>query len=402
MITKREIGNYLKFGFTEDLVYNEPYEIDYTLSFEDCINGYKELYENSINKIDISNAICALSGGLDSSLNIYYLKDKDPLVYSYIIEGNLDHIYAERLAKDWNLERFFLIDGVDLDKLEEDLINMNLLWDKPRCMTGDLHTYDAYVKTKEYSDLLISGVGSEPMSLGIGWMYATLLELAVMRHEYDTIVARKVFSKSKYFDPMHEEQFNLRRAFLNRHKTYSQLIKELFELGLFVDEDIIAMGLEPPMIQLREDTLLHALQATHDWYNPNMIGKRYPVLKEKLGVTFISPYADPELRKFCFSMPCEYRMCMGSERHVMRNFISEKLPQYIIDRPKEPFQPNIDWWFENAPKIEHLFVKYLKDKNKKIFNYLNYEATLNMLNKGPYKRWTLLNLSIWIETRKDI
>ena len=353
--------------------------------------------------IDIDDVICALSGGLDSSLNLWYLKKWNPLTYSYIIEGNLDHGYAQRLADDWRLEKFFLIDGIDVNRMEDDLIAMNRLWETPRCVTGDIHTYDAYIKTKEYSPTLISGVGSEPMSLGIGWMYQPLIELALMKGEYNTDVAKRVFDQSRYYDPMHRDQFNIIRAMKNRHKTYSQLIRELFEIGLFMDYDIEALGLEPPEIKLKEETLAHALQATHDWYNPNMIGKRYPRLKEKIGVTFISPYADEDLRAFCFSMPNEYRFCMGSERHVMRQFIAEKLPSYIINRPKEPFQPQIDWWFENAKQVKVLEEKYLDDFNMPIFNYIDYDALTTLLTKGitPYQRWALINLSIWMKEKQD-
>ena len=403
MLRKNQIANYLKFGFIEDMWYNEPYEIDYSLSFEDCVEGYSRLYTKAIESLDLNGAICALSGGLDSSLNIWHIKNHNPLVYSYIIEGNLDHVYAERLAKDWGLQRFFLVDGVDVTQLETLLIEMNKIWEEPRCVTGDIHTYDAYIKTKEHSPLLLSGVGSEPMSLGIGWMYSPLIELALMRGEYNIPLAQETFKKSKYFDPMHNEQFDPKRAIRNRDLTYSDLIRQFSEIGLFMDDEIRALGLEPPKIELKEDTLAHALQATHDWYNPNMIGKRYPALKEKIGVTFITPYADPDLRAFCFSMPNEYKFCMGSERHVMRQFIAEKLPEYIINRPKEPFQPQIDWWFENAERVEVLMDKYVRDKKRIIFEWLDFDAVQKLVanKENPYKRWTLLNLSIWLGVRTN-
>jgi len=395
MIKKEEIANYLKFGFTEDMWYNEPYEIDKTYGFEDYVEGYKVYYEKAMSNIDLYGAICALSGGLDSSLNIFYLKNTNPLVYSYIIEGNLDHIYAEKLAKEWNLERFFLIEGVDVNNLETLLIEMNKIWDKPRCVTGDLHTYDAYIKTREYSKLLLSGVGSEPMSLGIGWMYSPMIELAFIRGEYDITHAKNIYESSKYFDPMAMDQFDVNRAIKNRHLTYSDIINSF---GVFTSQEIHLMGIEPPEIKLKEESLSHALQATYDWYNPNMIGKRYPMLKENIGVTFVTPYSDDKLREWCFQMPYEYRFCMGSERHVMRQFIDNKLPDYIVNRPKEPFQPRIDWWFENAKLIDYLMEKYLMDRGRSIFEWLNYDAVQKFVmdKNEPYKRWTLLNLSIWI------
>ena len=250
MITQEELSNYLKFGFTESMSYNEPHKIDYNISFEECVAGYKVFYEEAMKNINLEGAICALSGGLDSSLNIFYIKNSNPLVYSYVIEGNLDHVYAEKLAKEWNLKRFFLIEGIDIDNLENLLIEMNRLWDKPRCVTGDLHTYDAYIKTREYSPLLLSGVGSEPMSLGIGWMYYPMIELALMKSEYDICLANEAFKKSMYSDPMVSSQFDLLRAIKNRHSTYSDIINSF---GVFTPNEIHLMGLESPEIKLKEE-----------------------------------------------------------------------------------------------------------------------------------------------------
>lgn len=398
-MTKEEVARYLKFGFTEDLWYNDPYEI-IDISWEGAVEVYKHYYEKAILNINIDKALCALSGGLDSSLNIYYVKDKDPLVYSYVIEGNTDHVYAKKLAEYWNLKNFMLIYS-NLD-LEESLINMNKMWPVPRCVTGDLHTYDAYVKAKRISDTLIAGVGSEPMSLGIGWMYSPIIALASSRYEYDYHRAKAIFNNSDYFDPLYRKQYHAREILSLKTKTYSDVIKRIFELGLFTDKQLELMGLIPPEIQLREDTLSHALQCTYDWYNPNMIGKRYPILEDALDLKTFSPYFDKDLKTFCFSLPVEYRFCLGSERHVMRNFIADKLPNFIINRHKEPFQPNIDWFFSNSAKIKYLIKTYLFDPNKKIYNFIDLDAIKTSIDEmNDYQRWSLLNLSIWLEVNPN-
>jgi asparagine synthetase B (glutamine-hydrolysing) len=399
-MNKHKIANYLKFGFTEDLWYNEPYSI-IDIPWEDAIEGYKHYYETALESVYTENALCALSGGLDSSLNIFHIKSQNPLVYSYVIDGNTDHIYAQKLAEFWNLKNFTLIHSSDLN-LEKELINMNSMWTSPRCVTGDLHTYDAYLKAKLISDTLLAGVGSEPMSLGIGWMYGPIIALASVRREYDYHRAKIIIDNSKYIDPLYREQYNAKTILASKTKNYSQVIKELFELGLFSDESISFMGLEPPVIELREDSLSHALQCTYDWYNPNMIGKRYPILEKELELKTVSPYFSKELRAFCFSLPIEYRFCLGSERHVMRNYIADKLPEFVINRNKEPFQPKIDWFFSNSKQIDYLVNMYLLNVNRKIYNYINFDSIVTLLDRiTDYQRWSLLNLSIWLEVNQN-
>jgi hypothetical protein len=41
-----EIARYLKFGSTEDIWYNEPYQIT-DISWNDAIEGYKHYYEEN-------------------------------------------------------------------------------------------------------------------------------------------------------------------------------------------------------------------------------------------------------------------------------------------------------------------------------------------------------------------
>jgi asparagine synthetase B (glutamine-hydrolysing) len=397
MLTNKEISMYLKYGFTNEFSYGEPITIDHSLSFDDCVQGYKELYEKSLNELYTKDVLCALSGGLDSTLNALYVKD-DSICYCYIIEGNLDHSYAKKVAKEWGLKRFFLIEGIDINNIEEDLILMTRLWKKPRCITSDLHTYDMMLKAKRYSDIILTGKWAEIICLGFAHLYGPFIESAYVKGEYDISLATSIFdSRCGTID--HEQYFNIDRAVKNKNKSYSDILADqtYFPCSVFYDHQIRGFGFDPPNVKLREESLPHVIQAIYDWFHPCVIGKRYSILEDNAGIKCISPFE--KLKDFCLSMPYEYKFCMGIEKYVMRKFILDHVPDYfhyLLHRKKEGFQSHTNWWDLYYNDVLKLMYKYL-GKGNIIYDYLDYDYFEREFdNFSYYQKFVLLNLSIWM------
>lgn len=396
MIRRKEVANYLKYAISKELSYNDPVEVDSSLPFDDCVQRYREIYEKALFSIDTDGKICALTGGLDSTLNAFYLRDKVDY-FCYPIEGNNDSNYAERLADEWGLNLFSL-DKIDINEFENILFSMNKFWEKPRCITDDFHIYDMFVKINNRP--FISGWGSNISCLGFTHIYGPIIELAMMRKEYDALLAKSVFDERC---SVSDRNFDVNRAITNRYYSYSDLLstKGLLPIVVFSDEQIEGFGLEPPTVKLKEETLPHVLQATFDWFIYST-ANGFDLLLEKFGLNSFTPYED-ELRDFCLTVPYEYRFCLGVDRYIQRKFMLDVgYPYDLLQRKKEAPQSNSIWWDAYYKYVIPLMDKHL-DKKNFIFELIDYDYFQKEFeNFTYYQKWVLLNLSIWFNGRLHV
>jgi asparagine synthetase B (glutamine-hydrolysing) len=402
ILTKGQVANYFKFGFVNELEYAVPSPI-VAEQWEVAVEQIKSHCERCISNINLSNAVLSFSGGLDSTLNVSYLKDQNPIIYSYILRDDPDHYYVEKVKDYWNLKRFYIIPPDPID-FENNLLKYNELWDKPRWVTDDLFTYQFYLHGKEFGDTVIVGLGTEPVLLGFPWVYSNFIQLAILKGEYDTVEAYKILLKSKYNGVESNSFFNVTNMIRNKLdktypvETYSDVIRDLFEYNKFSDADILGFGLSPPPIKLREETIHHALRCMFDWYHHNLTGVRYPIYEKYLNLKIDSPFFDTAFQEYALSLPIEYRFCMGSEKHVFRNAIGDKLPDFILNRPKVPFSFPLEWFMSDITKSK-LIDKYLNNKNNKMFDYIDYDFVQLRLKDqtfNPHQLLMLINLSIWM------
>jgi len=65
----------------------------------------------------------------------------------------------------------------------------------------------------------------------------------------------------------------------------------------------------------------------------------------------------------------------------------------IRKRHKQGFGMNVKNWF-TEDSLLRFSDELLKNPNQKIFNYIDFKATQNLLTKD-YKHWCLLQLALW-------
>lgn len=398
-LNKQQVANYLKFGWTQDITYGDPYKI-IDISWGDAIRNVRRLYTENIEKVYSRDSIISLSGGLDSTSNISFLRKYNPFSYCYVLRTDRDCVFARKVSDYWDLRNFESIRPISFD-FEKELITLNKFWNTPRWATDDIFTFHFYQEGSKRSSKIITGLGSEPIFLGFPWMYSQFIQLAIRKGEYKSSLAADILYNSKYNAVMYNKYFDI-RAIVKQFKkedTYSNLLRDLFEYNKFSDDDIISLGLTPPDIKLREETILHAFQCMYDWYNENLTGVRYPVFEKQLEIKIDSPFYNEEIKRFSFSLPIEYKFCLGSEKHIFRNAVGDSIPTFVHNRKKIPFSFPLDW-FCSKNKFNRLVDKYLKDKNNKLFEYLDHDCLQSKLNSlNNHQIIMLINLAIWFTYR---
>jgi hypothetical protein len=209
-----------------------------------------------------------------------------------------------------------------------------------------------------------------------------LMNLAIHRKEYNLLNALKISSKIKIHH-IHK-----------KYDTYEDCFND--SISIFNDKELIDMGLDVCNIKIK-DTLEDFIRAWFDWGYETVYKHRTKLFGDYFNFSSFSPYInDKSMVNFCLSLPLEMKLCLGRNKHILKESIV--LPLNIKHNMSNKIFPNIYYTVKNDMK--KLIKKYLQDKNRIIFSYLPYDKIQKYIGGDYIKEWNLLNLSIWLEIRR--
>ena len=118
-----------------------------------------------------------------------------------------------------------------------------------------------------------------------------------------------------------------------------------------------------------------------------------------------SPFLDYRVIEFARSLPVRYRYNGNVRKRILRDILSEYIPEKIFDQPKKGFSVPLDKWTKDELKNEILH--YL-EKNKLIqIPNLNLAKVNRIIeehysDKADYSMyiWRIYVLSKWIQLNK--
>ena len=122
------------------------------------------------------------------------------------------------------------------------------------------------------------------------------------------------------------------------------------------------------------------------------------------GVEVRSPFLDYRVIEFARTLPISYRIKNGKRKRILKDILSQYIPENIFDVPKKGFAIPLSQWVRNELREDieiHLndnFLNSLKCLNTKKFKkYMR----LHFNGKGDYSTyiWRVYVLSKWFESR---
>ena len=361
------LNTFLKYGVDKKFFYGDPVVVK-DIIWKDAKAKFIENLRMSINRVP-SNSF-SFCGGM-TACSFISLINKN--VSTWSVDIGID---TEKMSKLLNSENHM----VKVENLEEILIEINKLSDFPRASLEDVY---AYSRQKNWSKVGNSGVcegGVKFLLLGSD-IYNGLMNLAISRGDYKISKARKFILPEKIKKSNYENLFD----------SYTDCFNAC--ITIFQDHEIVEFGLEPEKITLKNDTLEDFLIATFEWGYKTVYEYRTKVLASHFNMTHASPLInDPEMVDFCLSLPIEMKYCLGNESHILKESIL--FPENIKEHMAQRIYPYI--YKTIKPGMQILINKYLRDKNRKLFNHLDYDIVQKHL--GNYvKAWNLLSLAVWME-----
>jgi asparagine synthase (glutamine-hydrolysing) len=124
------------------------------------------------------------------------------------------------------------------------------------------------------------------------------------------------------------------------------------------------------------------------------------------GVEVRSPFLDYRVIEFARTLPVSFRFHKGKRKRILRDILSEYIPEKIFDVPKKGFAIPLADWMRNELKEDILL--HLNDAFLESINGLNIKRVkkfmrLHFANKGDYSAyiWRVYVLSKWFENNRS-
>ena len=118
------------------------------------------------------------------------------------------------------------------------------------------------------------------------------------------------------------------------------------------------------------------------------------------GVEVRSPFLDYRVIEFARTLPISYRFYQGKRKRILRDILSEYIPEEIFDAPKKGFGIPLAQWMRNELKEDVIlnlnddFLNSIEGLNSKMVKKF---MQLHFRNKGDYSTylWRVYVLSKW-------
>jgi len=369
----------------------EEKKYNYYHNFKKDINNYEQLLKRSINKRLNSDAKVGLllSGGVDSSLILKYLGEKNINIKSYTInihEKNNDK-YLEAigdLSKKYNIKNN--IKNINSKSLLDcaDKIYKNL--SEPITDISIIPTFLAYEFASNECKVLLNGDGADEIFLGY------------RRHLLSKIVSLLNLKKNSFLDKFfnNTEIRLLRCLFSNDVKKIQHLSGNYYCNS---DKDLFLADISPNSKLYSNFDNFNEKMIFHDLNNQltNCLLIKADHCSMSNSVEARSPYLDKSV----------YFKSLGDNRNnfnsikqtkiILRNLLS-KSHKYISNLPKEGFDLKRKYIYQNN---KNTILDKLNDSRSYIYNFINKKKLIkNFYNDVNFQSdiyWTAYSYILWEE-----
>ncbi len=115
-----------------------------------------------------------------------------------------------------------------------------------------------------------------------------------------------------------------------------------------------------------------------------------------------SPFLDHDLFEFTSRLPDRYKVSGFDRKVLLKSIYTDKLPESVVKGKKISFEAPLEHWLAND--FQPLIKELLHNPQAKIYQYLNKDIVLKILNKHQFQErnvgyiiYSLLILELWLQ-----
>lgn len=366
---------------------------DRAISLSDAKEEFIYLLKNAIKKQLVADVEVGsfLSGGLDSS-SVVALVDEF-LPHQTTISFGYDHKNSElKFAKEIADKYKTNHQEVHEQKsdLAESLLKISPFFDEPFADISYIPHYEICKNARKSLTVALSGdVGDELFG---GYHFYTVENKLKKHFSYKNIIAQFGLRLYQKIRPI---------SFLTQQNLkYSSILD--FHLNFvrndFNSEERKILGIttdykQPYSFAPNPDSLNDIMRVDLENYVPGNMMVKSDRMAMANSLEVRTPFLDLDFAEFCIQLPDNLKVDNKNDKIILRETMGSYWTETIRNRHKQGFGMSVKSWFEEEGLVR-LSDDLLKNPGQKIFNYIDFKATQNFLNKD-HKHWNLLQLALW-------
>ena len=315
-----------------------------------------------------------LSGGLDSSIIAYFLKNRKDILHYCARKSEVDlkkegtssdYFFADKLSKEWDLKLLQANIGSEQANLE--LIKKTLYYSDD--LIADGSQIPSYLITKnasQTSKVILSGMGADELFLGYAGHMLTLLSENVMSKVPFGLSSGLYKQAAKVNQG--KGKFLAYRRYIHKIGKYGNYPNYKFGIlnlvGDFENSCSVYAGNRGKL----ENMLSNYFPENEDVFDSLTRFEIENVLVKNLSYTDRMamansvecrvPFLDKHIVEFAFSIKRSYKLSnTGTSKRILKDAFKNQLPSYIINRRKAGFGMPLRSIFSTDAKVNQLLDK---------------------------------------------
>ena len=353
-----------------------------------------------------------LSGGLDSTTIAYYMRETGNTVRAFSIafeDQAFDETrYARMAAEHLGIEHH--VEMLSQDRLVELIPHVTEMLDEPMGDPAVFPTYLLSTFARRHVKVALGGDGSDELLMGY--------------EEYQTLKASNLLDVLPRRVRRRASELMLRlpgrhAAFVGASLRETPQQRLLSLIGQFAGSSRWLLSTDvrqqlPPTVFTEPDAAFAAATGgISGWADASIGAYVRGYLQEDIlvkvdrasmaaSLEVRAPFLDPDLMDFLATVTPSLKLRLMTQKYLLKRLMRGRIPDAIVDRPKQGFAVPLDAWFRGA--LRPLAIERLSPDRVKAVGLLDTDAVARLLRdhlSGRVDRgrqlWLLLQLELWGE-----
>ena len=386
----------------------------------DAIARMDELLDRSVSMRMLADVPVGLflSGGLDSTTVGYYMRRHSDRVRSFSIafderafdESAYAALAARHLGTDHDVE------VLSPDRVRDLLPRVTDILDEPMGDPSVFPTHLLSVFTRRHVKVALGGDGSDELLMGYRTYQALKLSAALdaVPVRFRRTAAQLASSLPDWGNPWYVRAKHLGEtlALTPEHRLMARLGSFRANVRWVLSEDVRSR-LPASVFAAADDEIRRTSPDAAGWANRTIAAYVRGYLQEDIlvkvdrasmaaSLEVRAPFLDPDLMDFLGTVEPALKLHGMTRKHLLRQLMRGRIPDLIIDRPKQGFGVPLDAWFRGplaALVRERLAVDRVAEVG--VFNPQAVAQVVSQHLSGQRDRgrelWLLLQFDLWRE-----